>query len=47
MASDYLLEPFKDLVKQKYGQDFAEEVFAAKNNFLFDNTSILSDEDLK
>jgi len=47
MTLDYLFEPFKNMVKEKYGKDVAEEVFAAKAKYLFDNITILNDEELK
>lgn len=30
MSLDFFFEPFKDLVRNKYGEDFAHQVFAAR-----------------
>lgn len=30
---DYLFEPFKNMVKDKWGAEFAEEVFGAKSEY--------------
>lgn len=42
-----MFEPFKELVKQKYGSDFADEVFSARSAFQISNTTIMDDSDLK
>lgn len=34
------------MVGEKYGEDFARKVFGAGSEYLFDNTTILDDEDL-
>jgi hypothetical protein len=47
MSLDFLFEPFKQMLKEKYGRQFAEEVFAAKSEYLFENVTILNDDDLK
>lgn len=47
MAMDFMFEPFKELVKEKYGEEFAKQVYSSKSEYMIDNTTILSDEDLK
>jgi hypothetical protein len=34
------------MVQEKYGDDFARKVFGAGSEYLFDNTTILDDDDL-
>lgn len=46
LSLDFLFEPFKSMVGEKYGEDFARKVFGAGSEYLFDNTTILDDEDL-
>lgn len=47
LAFDFMFEPFKDLVRKKYGEEFALEVYSAKSQYMIDETVILDDEDLK
>lgn len=47
LSLDFYFEPLKDLVREKYGNDLAEEIFAAKDEYLFDKTYTLNDDDLK
>jgi hypothetical protein len=46
LSLDFLFEPFKSMVNDKYGEDFARKVFGAGSEYLFDNTTILDDDDL-
>ena len=46
LAFDFMFEPFKDLVRNKYGEEFALEVYSAKSQYMIDETVILDDEDL-
>ena len=47
MAFDFMFEPFKELVRKKYGEDFALEVYSGKSEYMIDDTVILDDNDLK
>lgn len=44
---DFLFEPFKDMVADKYGNEFAKRVYGSSSENLFDNTTILDDDDLQ
>lgn len=43
MNLDYLFEPVKDLVKNKYGREFAEKLFSSKSEYQIEKVTVLSD----
>lgn len=47
LSLDFFFEPLKDIVREKYGDDMTEQIFAMKDSNLFEKTYTLNDEDLK
>ncbi|KRX01494.1 hypothetical protein PPERSA_01397 [Pseudocohnilembus persalinus] len=47
LSLDFYYEPVKDVVREKYGNDLAEKIFASREQHLFEKTYTLDDEDLK